>query len=596
MVMQKMRQHTKEFLIFLVVAFIGTIIFDWGMDLTGLRHSPDVLGEVNGEKIKANKYYNALRNQMDMLREKSDKELSDQDISRLEDQVWESLVQEILLRQEIQRRGITVSDSEVVAILKYNPPEILRTNESFLTNGQFDYQKYLNALRDPRNDWRPVEEYVRNMIPFQKLQNEVTAAVFVTPEEVRWEYVKRNQKAKVKYIFFDPSQISEDQVQIMEAEIEKYYEEHKDNYREPEKRKIEYALFPVIPSAADSQAVWQDALDLIQRLKEGEDFASLAKTYSEDPGTREKGGDLGFFGRGTMVKPFEDAVFKAKVGEIVGPVRTPYGVHVIKVEEKKRENGERKVRARHILLKYEPSNQTRDEAKTQATIFAMDAIEFGMEEAAKRDTVEVQTTPFFTKGGFIPGIGFSREISEYVFEGKVGDIREQPFDTDRGFVVVRIAEIKKEHIKPLEEVQTTIRNILLNMKRKEMVGQKCAAERAKMTLPADFERVAQQDSLIIKETGYFTRNDMVPGVGREPTFIGTAFSLEINEISNPVEATRGYYLIKLLDKTKIDEADFEKQKSTLYSQLLAQKRQRAFMEWYSELKQKAKIKDYRKRA
>ncbi len=593
MVMQKMRQHTKEFLIFLVLAFVGTIIFDWGMNVTGIRRRPDLMGEVNGEKIMANQYYQALRNQIEQRRQNGDEELSDQEMSQLENQVWEGLVQEILLRQEIKRRGITVSDSEIVAVLKYNPPSILRKNESFQTNGQFDYKKYLSALRDPRNDWRPVEQYVRNILPFQKLQDEVTSSVFVTPEEVRWEFIKRTQKAKVKYIFFDPNQFSDEAVQINETEIQQYYDEHKEEYRVPEKRKIQYALFPIVPTKADSQAVWNDALDLIKRIKEGEDFASLAKTYSEDPGTRDKGGDLGFFSRGTMVKPFEDAVFSAKVGQIVGPVKTPYGLHIIKVEEKKRENGKWKVRARHILLKYVASNQTRDEVKTTATLFAMDAIEQGMDQAAKKDSVELQESPPFTRGGFIPGIGFARDLVEYVFKGKVGDIREQPFETDRGYVVARIAEVQTEHIRPLKEVQTTIRNILLNQKKKELAGQRCAEVRKQMTAPDDFERVAARDSLEIKETGYFTRNDYIPGVGREPNFIGTAFGLKVQEISNPVETTRGYYLIKLLDKTKIDEKAFEVQKSQIYTQLLNQKKMQAFTEWYNELKQKAEIKDFR---
>jgi len=595
MVMQKMRQYTKEFLIFLVLAFVGTIIFDWGMNVTGIRRRPDLMGEVNGEKIMANQYYKALQNQIEQRRQNGDAELTDQEMSQLEDQVWEGLVQEILLRQEIKRRGITVSDSEIVAVLKYNPPAALRNNKSFLTNGQFDYKKYLSALRDPRNDWRPVEEYVRNILPFQKLQDEITSSVFVTPEEVRWEFIKRNQKAKVKYIFFDPNQFSDEMIQITDAEIQQYYEEHKENYREPEKRKIQYALFPVVPTKADSEAVWSDAMDLIKRIKEGEDFASLAKTYSEDPGTRDKGGDLGFFTRGTMVKPFEEAAFSAKVGEVVGPVKSPYGLHIIKVEEKKRENGQWKVRARHILLKYVPSNQTRDEVKTEATIFAMDAIELGMDQAAKKDTVKVQESPLFTRGGFIPGIGFARDIVEFAFKGKVGDIREQPFETDRGFVVARIAEIQKEHIRPLKEVQKTIRNILLNQKKKDLAGQRCAEVRKRMKTPDDFERVAAEDSLEVKETGYFTRNDYIPGVGREPNFIGTAFGLKPNEISQPVEATRGYYLIKLLDKTKIDEKAFALQKSQIYTQLLNQKKMQAFTQWYNELKQKADIKDYRKK-
>lgn len=595
MVMQKLRDSAKIFLVILVLSFVGLIVFEWGMDITGIRQGANVLGEVNGEKIMADQFYQNLRNQIDFRRQQSNQELSEQEIGFIETQVWEGMVQDILMQQEIRKRGISASDSEVVSTIRNNPPEIVRNQDNFLTDGKFDMSKYRNALYDPRNDWLSVEQYVRAVIPYQKLQNFITASVFVTPEEVRWDYLKKNEKISANFIFFDPNKYPSDEFTIEEADIQTYYQENQEKYREDEKRKVDYAIFKVVPTERDSQAVMNDMDQLIERLKGGEDFATLAETYSEDQSTQGNGGDLGFFGRGSMVKPFEDAAYGAEIGEIVGPVVSQFGVHVIKVEAKKVENDEEKVEARHILLKFEPSNQTRSDVRTAATLFAMDALELGFAEAAGRDSVETATSAFFLPGGFIPGIGFSRDISDYVFANDTGSLREEPFETDQGFAVIRIAEIQKERIKPLEDVQTSIRSVLLTEKKREKAGQKAAEARKKMTVSENFESVAKEDSLEIKTAADIGRGSSVPSVGRDPSFMGSAFALSTGEISQPVEGTRGYYLIKLLDKKPVNEAEYEKERITIRQQLLDRKRQNAFANWYDDLKERAEIKDFRNR-
>jgi len=600
MVMNKMREHTKTFLIILILAFVGTIIFDWGMDVTGIKQRPNVAGEVNGVEIMYDQYYNSIRQMMDVRRQQGTEDFSDNDIAQIENQVWEGMVQEILMNQEIQKKGITVSDSEIVNIIRNNPPDFIRNIESFQTEGTFDMLKYRNALMDqnPQNTyfWLQVENELRRSIPFQKLENHISASVFVTPEETRWEYKKRNEKVKVNYIFFNPSNISDDDITLAETETEQYYNENKDDYKEPEKRQIDYILFPVVSTAYDSQAVWDDAVALMKDIKEGKDFATVAENNSEDPGSRTNGGDLGFFGKGAMVKEFEEAAFSAEVGELVGPVKSSFGLHIIKVEEKKVEDGEDKIKARHILLKYAPSNQTRGNTSTQASLFAMDALEFGYSEMAQKDSFNVESSPLFVSGGFIPGIGISRDISQFVFNGEIGNISEEPFDTDRGYVVLKITGIQKEGIKPLEDVQNTIRNTLMQEKKKELTGRHCAEIRSRITLSSDFKTITETDSTLnYVETNLISRSEYIPQVGQDPDFIGTAFGLQLNEISQPVESTRGYYLIQLVEKTTVDEANYESQKASISQELLMRKKQQAFYEWYNNVKNNAKIEDNRQR-
>ncbi|HDL18645.1 MAG TPA: hypothetical protein ENH29_06295 [Bacteroidetes bacterium] len=601
MVMKKMREHTKTFLVILVLAFVGTIIFDWGMNVTGIKKRPNVAGEVNGEEIKWDQFNRRYQQLVENKREQGQDNLSDNDMMQIENQVWDEIVQEILIRQEIHRRGIVATDSEIVMILKNNPPKILRDVQSFQTDGKFDMQKYRAALTDqnPQNQsfWLQAEDYVRNfMLPYQKLQEQIAASVFVTPEEVRWNYIKQNEKIKVQYIFFDPNNISDDEVNVDNSEIEKYYRDHEKKYHEPEKRKIDYVMFPFVPTANDSQAVFSDAKDLMKRIKNGEDFAKLAKSYSEDPGSAQKGGELGFFGKGTMVKQFDDAAFSAKVGTVVGPIKSSFGIHIIEVEEKKVENGEEKVRARHILLKFTTSSQTESDMKTKASLFAMDAMEMGFSEAASRDSLKIETSPFFIEGGFIPGIGFSRTINQFVHKSKIGDIREEPFYTDRGYVVAKINDIQPERTKPLADVSASIKSMLIREKKIEEIGKYCAGVRSKMLVTADFQTIAEKDSLKITETNQFSRNDYIPQVGKDPDFTGTAFGLNVNKISHPVKTARGYYLIKVIEKVPIDEANFEAQKNTLRQTILSRKQQQAFIDWFNDLKAKARIKDLRQNA
>ncbi len=598
MVMQKLRGSIAKIVLWVIIfSFGGLIIFEWGMDLTGLRTPSGVMGEVDGEKIMADQYYQSVRNQINIRRSQGSGEISDQEMDLIENQVWEGMIQEILMRKEIERRGIAATDSEVVSIIKDNPPDIIRTNETFQTDGNFDMVKYRQALSDPRNDWLPVEQYIRSTLPYQKLQNFVAAATIITPEQIRWEYVKRNEKANVKYIFFNPNDYLSEDIQIDESDVETYYNENQEKYREVEKRRIEYVLFPLIPTAYDSLAVFNDAQDLLVKINNGEDFASLAEIFSEDPTAQGTGGSLGFFGRNAMVKPFEDAAFNADVGEVVGPIETQFGLHLVKIEEKKTEDGEEKVRASHILLKFEPGSQTKGDLQTKAMIFAMDAIELEDNDLnaliANDSTLTIISSAFFNAGGFIPGIGFSNDISQFVFNSEIGGIREEPFETDQGFIVASVSEIQEERIKPIDEVQINIRNILQADRRREIAHQKAARIRSLMTISDDFERIASEDSLEIKTTTSFTRDETIPSVGRDPEFVGTTFSLNDNEISEPVKGIRGYYLIKLVNKRAIDEAGFETQKSLLYQQLLNQKRQQSFTNWYAHLKEQAEIKDLR---
>ena len=566
-VMRNMREYTNVILVIVVFAFIGTIIFDWGMDLTGRSNKPGVIGKVNGTEIPARQFDEAFGREMQAYRDRTDREINENQIEFIRNQVWESLVRDIIVQQAIREKKIYASNQEIVHRIFENPPDFLKSQPDFQNDRkQFDMAIYKAAINNPSYSaqWRPVEEYLRLTLPYEKFQERIGASVRVTEDEIKREYLKQNQKAKVKYVFIDPNRFSKEDFEIGDEEIQNYYKANKEDFRQQEKRKIDYVIFPTKANAEDSAKIWETARGLMERAQGGEDFSELAAIYSEDTGSKDKGGDLGFFGPGAMVKPFEEAAFAAAPGDIVGPVESNFGLHIIKVEDKRIKDGKEEVSARHILIKYAASSQTINQAKEDAQYMTEEASNRPFDEIVSALDREIQTTGLFVKGsGFIPGLGLHRRASNFIFTnkvGKVGGAEEIP----KGYFVCRIAEIQSERIQPLEEVKQTIVTRLKGERKRDKAAEFAQSAYDKIQSGTSFEDFASQDSLDIKETDSFARTGYVAGVGREPNFIGKAFALSnVGDVSKPVAAVRGYYLVTLLEKDEFDAADFEKKKDQI---------------------------------
>jgi len=591
-VMNRMRENTKTILMILVVAFILTIIIDWGMGGFKTSQPQGVIASVNGDEIMYEEFYQAYQDELRMHRERTGAEAEGYQLQQIENQVFERLVQQRLLSQVIEDIELKATDEEVLEEIKNNPPEFLRQNEAFLdSNGVFQMSKYQAALMNPQANWAPVEQYVRATLPVKKLDELLRASVVVTDDEARLEYMKSNAKRKVNYILYDASRYTGSEPEPGEAELDAFYEDHKEEYREPEKRVLEYVLIETSPTAADTQATFQQAEELLQDARRGEDFAQLARIHSQDP-SAENGGDLGYFGEGAMVQPFEQAAFAAGEGEIVGPVQTQFGVHLIKVEDRKREDGELQVKARHILLKFEVSPQTRESMLDEASYIAEYAKESDLATVAAAENFTLQTSQPFEKEGFIPGLGLEPKVSRFAFRSKQGDVSSVLY-LDRGFLIASLAQIMPEHIKPLDEMRDTIVAQLKAEKRMQLALEQCRAALGRIEAGATIDEVASEDSLEVQVSDLFTLSGYVTGVGREPRFVGAAFGLDIGDYSQPVEGTRGYYLMQVVDAVEFDESAFQNQKESLKAQLLQRKRGAVFGLWYSALKERSRIKDYR---
>ncbi|KAA3617328.1 MAG: hypothetical protein D8M58_02910 [Calditrichaeota bacterium] len=596
--MTQMRQMSKVIFVIVGLAFIALIVFEWG---AGGPSGPDsTVGEVNGNKLSFTEYQELYKQLYENERAaRPDAQIDERRLETLKNQVWEQFIQRTLLTEQMDQLNIAVTDSEVVYQIMNFPLDQIKQNPSLQTNGVFDPKKYRAALNDPNIPWAEIESFYRQQIPFTKLQNVITNSVRVSESEIEDEFIRKNVKAKVEYLSI-MSALFQTGIEVSDDEIAAYYEEHKEEYEQEPMRDLAYVLFEIKTTKADTARLFEDFDEIKEKLAMGtEDFSTLAYQYSTDPSASQNGGDLGYFERGAMVKPFSDAAFAANIGDLVGPVETQFGYHLIKVEDKKKENGVEKVKASHILLKITIGNDTRFEQEDKAKIFSRDAIEKGWDTVAEETGYEIKSTGFFEeRSGFIPGLERNPAISNFAFTKSEGDV-SGVFGLDNGYVVFKVNGIKDKGYKSLEEQKAFVTNQVKLLKAKDIARAYAENLSSKVSQNLPFSEIAQSDTsnkVKYDVTPMFSLNQPISGgVGKAAEFSANAFNMTPGDISGLIETDLGFYYQKLLEKTAFDSTAFSVQKTAIQSRLLNQKKNIVFADWMKNLKDEADIVDNRRK-
>ncbi len=691
--MNKLRDNTLTIMIGLVIAFVIMIIFEWGMDFGGMggqQRQQNYVGKVNDREITYQEFSNVMHNVTEMQRQQFGGEIDDEFMGFIREQVWENLVNEILLEEEIRRRSIQVTDDEIVNwVYGEHPPQFLRqqfTDE----DGNFDRQAYDMALSDPRNREQvmQLEQMLRQQRKQEKLQSLLMSSIRVTEGEIRQRFKEENIRMDTRYVVIDPNTIvASDEVTVTDEEIQQYYNANPQRFMNPPQRNLKYVRFPFEPSEADEQdvireieeykarveagedflelvenyshtpfadayfrpgdlspekeravfgnepgdivgpvidddgahlikiidtrtrdeefvqaqhillrydeekdsaEVQQRADELIAKINDGADFAELAREYSQDPGSGQRGGDLGWFGRGRMVPQFEEAAFGAQVGEVVGPVESQFGLHIIKVNERTN----RQVKFATLHLPIEVTSFTRNEIFDEASDFAYVADRRNFEEEADYFGLEVHETGYFSENGVIPGIGQSEQVMRFAFEYRTGTVSDV-LEVRDGYGIFLITDSRRESVKPLDEVHSEIRAELVREKRREMARERVKEIRDQLEGSSLEEITEIEPSFRIREASDIGINSSISGVGRDNKFIGAALGLERGTVSQPIEGTRNFYLIEVIDRTEFDEEQYAEERESLKGQILQSKRQQFFTQWLESLREEAEIVDNR---
>jgi hypothetical protein len=556
------------------------------------------IAQINGEDISPDYFNQLVSQQLEQARSNGQK-LNDFQIRRARDTAWDNMLQDVLVSQEVKRLNISASDEEVMYHLENNPPPFLQQNPSFQTDGVFDWDKYRTALASPQGDeWLPIEAFMKNTyVPNFKLQKLLDESIIIMERNIKNEFIKRNVNYTISGIHITSGKVPVEESEPSDSEIREEYNKSKSDFKHDELRSVSYVSWKKEPAKNDSISVQKLATAIYERAKEGEEFATLANEYSVDPGNQgTKGGDLGWFGKGQMVKEFEKAAFTAKKGEIIEPVKSNFGYHIIYVRDKKVENGEEKVLASHILLNIEISSTTLSNLKRDATLFSYDAQDNGFSSAVSEHNLDIGNHKKMNEEGFsIKGLGGLRAGVRFAFNSKVGDVSDI-LENDQYFSVFTLDTIIAPGFKSYEEVQAQIKSTL----KKTKVMAVTLDQANKLLLTISGKDIKLDDAIDEDSELDAIKNEskqLVQGftsIGRSNYVTGALLAAKPGEILGPLETGRGHAIIELKEISVFDSTEYEVQKESLRKTIFNQKQNQFFQAWLDDLKENAEIVDNRK--
>jgi peptidylprolyl isomerase/peptidyl-prolyl cis-trans isomerase D len=313
-------------------------------------------------------------------------------------------------------------------------------------------------------------------------------------------------------------------------------------------------------------------------------FAAMARQYSEDQSASE-GGDLGWFGEGRMVPAFEDAAFSADPGSLVGPIKSKFGYHLIRVHQRTTT----KVQIADLAFNLSPSQGTLSEKKStleNVAFYASDNSSF--EAEAERENLTIQQVQAQADQESVPGLGQSQALPRFMKQAQRGDISDV-FELDDKFALVKVTEVKPKGYRPFEEVKAQIRPQVVKQKKKAILSRRMNA--ALQSTGFDGLPQALGTELRSQSNLSFT-TESVPGVGADPTFTGTVFGLAEGKTSGVVEGENAAFVVRVTTMNEPAELTASK-RAEIRKELLKERRKQVSNQWLAALKEEATIKDQR---
>ncbi|NNF59609.1 MAG: peptidylprolyl isomerase [Rhodothermaceae bacterium] len=684
--MNKMRENTASVLWVLVFAFGGLwVLQDSGaFESIGLGAGRDI-ARVNGEAVLYEQYQAAVQQRTDLYQQQG-VEITPAIRARIEDEVYNALIDNRLREEEMDRLGVGVSDAEVeAAITGDNPDPFIR---QLFGDGQGGVDQarlgdfVAAAGQDPavREQLILIEDQVRLSRRQAKLDALIQATARVSEGEVEAEYLRRNTLANAEYIALRYADVPEDEVEVTDRDLRRFYDDHREDFERPATYAIEYVGFEKVPSPEDSARVRQELARLKPQLEAAEDpsafvsanaygdaeaafvaagdmlpeladavysdltvgriagpvlagdagylveilgvqpaenpsvrarhillplenrataetlktrleqgeigFEQAALQYSTDESNKNQGGDLGWFGAGRMVQPFEEAAFAAPVGTIVGPVETSFGYHLIRVESRATQEAE--IVRLSVPLQSDDMRLIEEGEDLQ---YYAEAEEGSFADEARRRGYRVQQATVQAEQQAIPGLQVGRDALRWIRRADEGEISE-PFDAGTHFAVFHLTGITPEGVRPFDEVREQLEPRVMVEKKKAVQLERL---REALSSTSDLNALASQLGTTVETASNLALpNPIILGVGREPAVVGTLFGLDVGEQSGVIEGASAAFVAR---PTSFDGGDLanltDEARQTIRQQLLDRKRQQVLQMWLQSLRDEAEIEDFR---
>jgi peptidyl-prolyl cis-trans isomerase D len=545
-------------------------------------------------------------------------------------QILQQLVFEKEIEYEASRLGITVSDQERADRIRQFLPTAFN-GATFVGIDQYTAQ-----VQQRFQLTVPVfEELIRQGLLEEKFRKLVTDGISVGPAELQDEFRYKNQKVKLDYALIKPEEL-EAKITPDEAEIRAAYEKNKSKYQVPERRSVRYAIVDVnqirhnvqvsddmlklqymaniqqyeVPNRvhvehilfmtvgktdAEVDEIKKKAEDVLKQARKGGKFEDLAKKYSEDPGTKDKGGDLGWIVQKQTVPEFEKTAFSLNPGQISDLVKTQYGFHIIKVMEKETahtkpfEEVKESLRAPLVLSQ---ADKLASDTADQLSSAIRQSNKVSLDDLAKQyHLISGETRPITATDPLLE-LGNSQDVKDAIFRLRAGEL-SLPVRTDRGYVVLSLKEAQPAHQGSLEEVRDRVITDLKREKSTELAKNKAEELARRVKAGEKFDAAAKTLGLEPKTSDSIARDGSIAG-GPSGKQLGAAFNSKAGDVGAPLNLGQNWFVYRVAEKVEPNPADFETQKKQLMEEGLQSKRNLAFEAFRSalgdRLKQEGKLK------
>jgi peptidyl-prolyl cis-trans isomerase D len=626
--LDRMRRHKawlKWSLGLVVVTFILLYVPSFLDPAGGTGANPnDAIATVEGRRITVGTFQRIYQQQMASVQQAYGGQLTNDMIQQLgiPQRVVQQMIDEEAMIAEADRLGLTVSDAELL--------ERIRRMPGFQQDGQFiGEERYRQVLQMQRPPLRAgdFEEQLRKSLLAEKLQAAVTGWVNVTTAEVEREYLQRNEKVKLEMAVL-MADAFRDGITPTDAEISAHFAANQETYRSPEKRRVRYLSIDadtlrtsMTVTPAEVEARYRDSLStfstpeqvrashilfktegkdaaevatiekaaqaVLARVGVGEDFAALAKQYSEDT-SAAAGGDVDFFAREAMVAEFSEAAFSQDVGEVSGLVKSQFGFHIIKTTDKRPASTRSLAEVRTQIedqLKFEKAQAEAQTIADDAARQIDDPSDF--DRVAQARGLTVGDSGLFSRDEPLAGLGFAPAVAAEAFALEQGKVSGQ-LRTNQGFAFISLVEIAPPAVPAFDAVKDRVRDDVVRLKAIDVAAAR-AARLSQAAMRGSFAAAAKASGVEMKTTELITRGTPLPDVGMSTTVDEAVFALSQGQVSAPISTPTAVVVAKVVERTNATPEGMAAEKTTLTSELLQRRREEFFASYMTKAKVKMKI-------
>ncbi len=611
------RKKRLKIILWLVIISLGLgmlLLFVPGANVSSVTFDTTA-ATVDGESILMKDLLETYQQQLNSLSDGGRNKLDRETIKSLGlgRQVLEGLISNQVVHIVAKRVGIDVTLDEI--------REAVESHPAFQEEGKFVGLELYKAVLNANNlSVMQFEESLRDMLLSTKLRNVITDSLSVSDRELREEFARTTQEAQVDFVVLKADDFK-NRVKPVEADLKAYFEEHREKYYTKEKRRAQYLLVPIAPllpnisvSEEEIQQEWnqtahEETVDashilfgiedptqdaeikakaeaVLKRARSGEDFAELAKEFSDDSGSASRGGNLGAFPRGSMVKTFEEAAFSLKPGEISDLVKTDYGYHIIKVLQRHTPTLESSRNSLVNSIQYRKANELAKQKAGEAARLAEKQKDLNLIAEALNIQAEIKETDLFTREDDPFKIGISMDLRDDIFELKeinsTGSVADHPL----GFAVPKLIEVVLPKPPDFEESRNLVENDYVASKAEELLqadAKKLSQEAAKLQ---NLQKAGQQMGFTVKSSQPFKSNESAdPEIGTNQAFISASFDLPPGDVSEVIPLGNRLAVLQVKSRTPFDEEAFEKQRVELRELMLQSMQDLYFQEYIRQVKE-----------